>query len=97
MNINPEAGSHKPEGEKVRPGPRSVAFRLLACGFWLLPAVAGCESGPKQKTTRERQDEAMRDPFRYKPNWDDAGSTSGDTKKLDKQGFKRDFDHVLMP
>lgn len=64
---------------------------------WLLVVTSGCESGPKQKTAQERQDEAMRDPFRYKPDWSDSSVTGGDDRTLDKDGLKRDLGHVLMP
>jgi hypothetical protein len=72
---------------------RAVLF-LAACGLALL---FGCAGAPKEKTAQERQDEALRDPFRYKPDWKDSSVTGGDTADLDKDGLKRDLGHVLMP
>jgi hypothetical protein len=76
-------------------GRRAVA--LAVCGFALL--LGGCAGAPreKEKSARERQDEALRDPFRYKPDWKDSSVTGGDTADLDKDGLKRDLGHVLMP
>jgi hypothetical protein len=70
-------------------------LRYAACGLALF--LGACSSAPKEKSAQERQDEAMRDPFRYKPNWKDSSVTGGDTADLDKDGLKRDLGHVLMP
>jgi hypothetical protein len=79
----------------TRPLNRAACW-FAACGMALL---LGCAAAPKEKemTARERQDEALRDPFRYKPDWKDTSVTGGDTADLDKDGLKRDLGHVLMP
>ena len=49
---------------------------------------------------RERQDEAIRDPFGYGPKdkpTDMPNVTGGGTGDFDKKGFKRDVDRVLNP
>jgi hypothetical protein len=70
---------------------------LAACGLALF--VAGCSNATAQKqpTARERQDRAMKDPFGYKPDWSNTSVSGGGTADLDKDGLKRDLDHVLNP
>ena len=66
-----------------------------ACGFALL--LTGCADGPKKETAQERQDRALRDPFGYKPDWSGTGVGGGGTADLDKEGLRKDLDHVLNP
>jgi len=79
---------------------RETAMRntcIAACGLALF--VLGCSHSPAQKgpTARERQDRAMKDPFGYKPDWSNTSVSGGGTADLDKDGLKRDLDHVLNP
>ena len=70
-----------------------------ACGFAalvLLSGATGCQE-PGKETARERQDRALRDPFGYKPDWSGTGVSGGGTADLDKEGLRKDLDHVLNP
>jgi hypothetical protein len=71
-----------------------VTYMLLAVG-------AGCRSNKKEPATRpasmrERQNQALADPFEYKVNPDDdiSGGKLGEYKK---DSMKKDIDHVLNP
>ena len=71
-----------------------------ACGvaaFALLVGAAGCAETARKETAQERQDRALRDPFGYKPDWDGTGVSGGGTADLDKDGLRKDLDHVLNP
>jgi hypothetical protein len=79
---------------------------ILRCLLALLPLgaallAAGCSNGKGSATTRpataaERSDKALRDPFRYSPDWSDA-DVGADDDKLDRRGLERDLGHVIMP
>ena len=90
-----EAGSLKPEARRTTG---------TACGFWLLACgvlIAGC--GPQSPTTQPsddivaRQDQALRDPFGYSVDPKKPDNTVSGNGEFDKQGLKRDIDHVLNP
>lgn len=79
--------------------------RLLLClSTCHLPVaichLSGCASNG-QPTTRpstpeERQEAALRDPMNYKaPRGGDI--SGGDISSFDKEGFKRDLNHVFNP
>ena len=75
---------------------RNAATPLAAALACLL--AAGCAGdGPRKPTTRERQDRALRDPFGYKPDWSGTGVSGGGTADLDKEGLRKDLNHVLDP
>ena len=83
---------------------RLVPISVCICvHLWLLVLGSGCSSdNGKQPTTqpmtvRERQDAAMRDPFSYKPGMDDHDISGGDLGHFDREGMKRDIDHVFNP
>jgi len=61
--------------------------------------LAGCADKPTTRpmTARERQDAALKDPFGYSPDKDNADVSGGDTRHFDKDGFKKDVDHVFNP
>jgi len=69
-----------------------------ACGFALL-VLWGCshDKKPQKPTAQQRQDRALKDPFGYKPDWSDTSVSGGGTEKLDKDGLRKDLDHVLNP
>ena len=72
---------------------------LLPLGAGLL--LAGCAGKGTSATTRpstasERSDKALRDPFKYSPDWSDT-DIAGDTHKMDRKGLERDLGHVIMP
>ncbi|MGH7213363.1 MAG: hypothetical protein ACREIT_01080 [Tepidisphaeraceae bacterium] len=61
-----------------------------------------CSDNNKEPTTRpsnmrERQDAALRDPFGYSPEMGNSDISGGGLSEFDKEGFKRDLDHVLNP
>ncbi|HEV2295394.1 MAG TPA: hypothetical protein VGR35_16205 [Tepidisphaeraceae bacterium] len=94
--MKPAASSQKPAERRRLP----VSFWLLASGYWLV-LPGGCASEKKQPTTRpssvsQRQDDALRDPFGYKPDMsrDVSGGGIGD---LDRDGLKKDLNNVLNP
>ena len=69
---------------------------LCVAASGLALCLSACASETQEKTAQERQDEAMKDPFRYKPDFKDNSVTNG-KNDLDKDGLKKDFGHVLMP
>jgi hypothetical protein len=75
------------------------AFLILT--YFLTVLVAGCDSSPpttQPSSVRDRQDAALRDPFGYSVDTKDEGDVSGGgIFHLDKEGLKRDTDHVLNP
>ena len=75
---------------------RAILTLAAACGF--AAVVSGCAGdAPPKETAQERQDRALRDPFGYKPDWSGTGVSGGGTADLDKEGLRRDLDHVLNP
>ena len=75
------------------------SFWILTSGFWLLSP--GCASSDKKPTTQpssvaDRQNEALRDPFGYKPDMN-SDISGGDVGHLDRDGLKRDLNNVLNP
>ena len=82
-----------------------MRFRLAAtaaCGFALLAGSCASEGkSGKRPTTRPsaaqaKHDRALRDPFGYKPDWNGTGVSGGGTGELDKEGLRRDIDHVFI-
>jgi hypothetical protein len=73
---------------------------LAGCGLALLLTLSACARKPasaaRQPTAHERQDRAMKDPFGYKPDWTGTGVSGGGTGQLDKEGLRRDIDHVFI-
>ena len=81
----------------MRPN-RKLSVRF-ASGFVLL--IAGCANNPPPSTqpssARDRQNQAMKDPFGYSPYGENPDISGGDIGHFDKKGFNRDVDHVLNP
>jgi hypothetical protein len=46
---------------------------------------------------RQRQDQALKDPFNYSPNIQDDAVGGGGTLDFKKDAFRRDVQHVLDP
>ena len=75
-----------------------------ACGF----ALFFCSCAPKNKekekppttqplASQARHDRALHDPFGYKPDFSGTGvSSDSDPGALDKEGLRRDLDHVFF-
>ena len=73
-----------------------VLTMTAACG--LAFGSLGCsEKKSHQPTARERQDRALKDPFGYKPDWNDTNVSGGGTSDLDKDGLRKDLKNVLDP
>jgi len=69
-----------------------------ACGLALFLACCSQPAKkPAQPTARDRQDRAMKDPFGYKPDFSNSSVSGGGTAGLDKDGLRKDLDHVLNP
>jgi hypothetical protein len=72
---------------------------LLFCGL-----LAGCADSNKHPSTqpssvRDRQEQALRDPFGYGPNTDEKryDISGGGLKDFDRDAFRKDVDRVLNP
>ena len=70
-----------------------VILVCVTCGL-----VFGCaeDSGPKEPSLSRRADDALKDPFGYKPTVD-TDITGGGTGHYDNEAMRRDVDHVLNP
>jgi hypothetical protein len=82
-------------------GPRRLLpIAVCACAA-ALSVWSGCASSDKKPTTRpssmaDRQNDALRDPFGYKPDMN-RDISGGDVGHLDRDGLKRDLNNVLNP
>ena len=83
---------------------RSTATAAGVAMVGLVLSVAGCAGNDKaaSPTTRpasaaERGDRALKDPFKYSPDWSDTDVGGGGTADFDRKGFQKDLGHVLMP
>jgi hypothetical protein len=62
----------------------------------ILAAIAGCSSD--ESSVKQRQDEALRDPWNYSPYRNDPSDVSGGgIADFKKDAFKRDVNSVLSP
>ncbi len=86
---------------KCRTRRRRLSFCILHFAFCI--GLAGCASHPTTQpttrplSTRERQDQAIRDPFAYSP---DAGKTDisgGGLTEFDRDGLRKDLKNALDP
>jgi hypothetical protein len=74
-------------------------FAILISSFFL----AGCASDDKASPTtqpssvRDRQDQALKDPMNYRVNVGKKDASKDGTWDFDREGFKRDMDHVFNP
>lgn len=81
---------------------RTRASRSSLLGLCAVLCIAGCAGRHDGPTTRpltaaERSDKALRDPFRYSPDWSETDVGGGGTADLDRKGLQRDLGHVIMP
>ncbi len=78
---------------------KCFATVLLLSGVMMFVA-AGCKSDKKPTTRpssmRERQNEALADPFGYKVT-EDEDISGGKLHEYKKDSIKKDLDHVLNP
>ena len=66
----------------------------------LMVVLAGCMSDKQPTTrssTRQRQEEALKDPFGYSPDMGSTDVSGGKINQYDKKAMKKDVDHVLNP
>jgi hypothetical protein len=68
-------------------------YLLLVCGA----AAVGCAGGQKGGGINERQDQALNDPMHYSPDFDKTDISGGGIGELDREGLRRDLNHVLDP
>ena len=90
----------KRRGEQGRRPHRS--FRLLPaavslCFFAGCAAKDAAQPTSRPATARERQDQAMKDPFGYSPDTDRTDISGGGLSGFDKDGFGKDMKNVLDP
>jgi len=91
--------------DEHRSGSRKSSSAFIRVHLWFLLLgffVVGCSSHNAKPTTRpssaaDRQDAALKDPFGYSPNFDGGDGSSGDIGKYDREGMRKDLDHVLNP
>jgi hypothetical protein len=94
---------------KTVPVKRATVWRrrlpIWLCACAALSALsfftAGCASSDKRPTTQpssmaQRQNDALRDPFGYKPDMN-RDISGGDIGHLDGDGLKKDLNNVLNP
>lgn len=78
---------------------RTVRYLVVLCVFCGLAAACADTKKPTTRPAgiRERQDQALRDPFEYGPADDMPSVSGGGTADLDKKGIKRDWDNFWNP
>jgi hypothetical protein len=72
---------------------------MLSC-LGVVCAVLGLGLGcadSKPVATSQPGDALLRDPFGYKPNFDEPNISGGDFSHFDKKAFKKDWDSVFNP
>ncbi|MGH7176456.1 MAG: hypothetical protein ACREJC_03660 [Tepidisphaeraceae bacterium] len=65
-----------------------------------LALFAGCAdsgSASQSQSVKQRQAEALRDPFSYGPDDEKRDLSGGDINQLDKKALRRDVDSVMNP
>ena len=83
---------------------RRLPSCILHSAFCISLGLAGCQhnTATTQPTTRpssarDRQDEAMKDPFGYSANPENTDISGGGLTDFDRGGFKKDLKNVLDP
>jgi hypothetical protein len=76
-----------------------MKYGLFYC---LLAVLAGCGTHAAKPTTQpanlsDRSNKALSDPFDYSPDFDRTNISGGDIGTMDKNGMKKDLDHVFNP
>ncbi len=76
-----------------------LPFSRFLFPFSVLLILAGCSSGPttRPSSVSQRADEAIRDPFGYKPASVDRDVSGGDLGHFDKDAMRKDLNDVLNP
>jgi hypothetical protein len=93
------AGARGSRNARRAVGVLVAGLSLLAPG--LVGGVAGCGKPPQPTTrpltARERQDQALRDPFGYSPDIESTDISGGGLSEFDKEAFRKDLKNVLDP
>jgi hypothetical protein len=104
MEPRMDADARSPDSSRTGSNASPSACIRVHLRFLLLGALlVGCSPNKSKPTTRpmtaaERQDAALRDPFGYSPNIEkSSGGSGGDWGKYDREGMRKDIDHVLNP
>lgn len=71
------------------------ALTFAAFGAALCCGVSGCAT-KNTESGYDRTQKALDDPMGYRPNMQGTDVSSGKDTEFDKEGLKRDLDHVLM-
>lgn len=93
---------------RVAVGARTRKARCILAFFCLLPTafcLPGCAQSSGQPTTRpagsyDRQEQAIKDPFGYTPdvrNSDTTRTGNSGIGEWDREGFRKDLEHVFNP
>ncbi|HXE51608.1 MAG TPA: hypothetical protein VN541_01260 [Tepidisphaeraceae bacterium] len=69
----------------------------IGCVFAASLIAVGCSHQTTQDEANALQQKAMNDPFGYSPDPNKPDDTVSGNGSFDKQGLKRDVDHVLNP
>lgn len=80
-------------------------FAAVALGAFVSFLAIGCADSNKNggapttrpMSVRERQEQALKDPFSYGGETENVDVSGGDTRTLDKKALKRDIDSVFNP
>jgi hypothetical protein len=91
----------RPKQIKAAAGLLPLAWRCrgFLC-FCLVPPLFACSNPPpttQPSTVSQRADEAIRDPFGYKPDTQFRDVSGGDLEHLDKDGLHKDLNDVFNP
>lgn len=70
-----------------------LMFAMLA--MTLLCGVSGC-AGESSETGYDRTQKALDDPMGYRPDMQGTDVSSRKDTEFDKEGLKKDLDHVFM-
>jgi len=78
---------------------RSSLAILYLLSSILFVSIGCSDKNPdtKPKTTHERQQDALRDPFGYSPQVENTDISGGDLGNFDKDAFGKDVDSVFNP
>jgi hypothetical protein len=72
---------------------RISGFVILVCSL----TFVGCTDSSDQSSVRDKQDQALKDPYGYKVDVPKQDISGGGTMDYDKEGMKKDVDHVFNP
>jgi hypothetical protein len=72
---------------------RRIIFLAACCAL-----LVGCaQDNTPRSTMRQRQDQAMKDPFGFQPSFNPDSVGGGGTLDFDKNAFRRDVREVVDP